>query len=242
MTESGTPRVIVVTGAGAGLGAAICDAAAGEGATVIGIDQQASANVAASRFFKCDLSDPVRTESVVHEIIDQFGHIDVAFNNAGVGGGGLGFLDITLADWDRVMGINARGAFFFAQQVARHMVSRGSGVIINTTSQLSVVAGASGAHYVSSKGALLQLTRAMAVELAPHGVRVNALAPGIMSTQMTEKMRMNEDWVEERGTRIPMGRLGEPAEVAAAAMALADPRLTYLTGTSLFVDGGYTAW
>lgn len=245
---------ILVTGGASGLGAAIARLALSRGAVVSVVDRVEALgavehevkNTKASRRlhpFGCDLADADAAIDMVGTAWALVGPVDVLYNNAGLVGSREPFLELSLADWDEVMGVNLRGAFVVGQSVGRRMSERKSGVIVNTTSQLSTVASPSGqAAYVASKGGLLQLTRAMAVELAPHDVRVNALAPGIVATGINKNVSSDPSWVAERLARVPLGRFGLAEEVAEVALFLGGPRSSYMTGASVVADGGYTIW
>jgi len=146
-------------------------------------------------------------------------------------------------EWDRVLNTNLKGQFLVGQAVARHMVEQGAGSIINTSSQLAEGAANPGSsHYLASKGGSRMLTRGMAVDLAPHGVRVNALAPGVTRTNLTGRTPENDpDWYQWVLTRIPMQRLGQPEDLVGACLFLASDDSLYVTGATIVVDGGYTA-
>jgi NAD(P)-dependent dehydrogenase (short-subunit alcohol dehydrogenase family) len=242
----------IVTGAASGNGRAIALGLARAGARVALLDRDGAGAAAAAAAIgaaggaatahRCDVSSPPEVEAALADALAALGGIDVLVNNAGVAGRGGGFLELTLEEFDRVMAVNLRGAFHVALVVARAMAAGGGGSIINITSNLSFVAAEGSAHYAASKGGLLLLTRGMALDLARHNIRVNALAPGLMLTEMT-RTRYEGDpaWWGEREARIALGRIGQPEELVGAAVFLASDESSYVTGSSLVVDGGYTA-
>jgi glucose 1-dehydrogenase len=242
----------IVTGAGSGIGRAVALGFAREGAGVVAADlDPARARETAlaieqadgqSLAVQVDVSSRASVDALLTTALARFGRIDVLFNNAGVTSRAP-FLELTEAEWDRVLGTNLKGQFLVGQAVARHMAERGGGSIINTSSQLAEgAANPRSAHYLASKGGSRMLTRGMAVDLAPHNVRVNALAPGVTVTNLT-RQRLEEDaeWRRVALERIPMGRFGEPDDLVGACIFMASDEARYMTGATLVVDGGYTA-
>lgn len=244
-------RCAIVTGAGSGIGRAIALGYAAEGAQVVCADINAataqktageiSAGGGQALAVEVDVSRRDQVQALVSSALSAFGRIHVLLAAAGIGPVAP-FLDLDEADWDRVIAVNLKGLFLCGQAVARHMAQAGGGVIINITSQLSEVVQAASAHYMATKGGGKQLTKAMAVELAPYNIRVNALAPGLtdtgMSKKATEEQRAARSKIVEH---IPMGRPALPQEMVGAAVFLASDEASYVTGTTLFVDGGYLA-
>lgn len=189
----------------------------------------------------CDVADPADVERLVEEAEAFLDGIDVLANNAGVAWQEP-FLDITLPHWDEVLDINLRGMFLVAQAVARRMTARGRGGAIVNMSSTNAVEGEVGyTHYNASKGAINQLTRTMAVELAPHGIRVNALCPGKIRTDLQRDAEEASYTARYERERIPLGRSGTVEEVAAAYAFLASDEATFITGEMLVVDGGQLA-
>jgi glucose 1-dehydrogenase len=188
-----------------------------------------------------DVADRASVEALMGAALFRFERIDILFNNAGVSGR-ASFLDMAEAEWDRVIGVNLKGQFLVGQAVARHMVERG-GSIINTSSQLAEgAANPRSAHYLASKGGSRMLTRGMAVDLAPHNIRVNALAPGVTITNLTrQRLEDDAEWRRIALERVPLGRFGEPDDQVGACIFLASDESRYMTGATLVVDGGYTA-
>ena len=240
-------KVAIVTGATQGIGLACAQRLIAEGAKVMLVDikpegaQAAEALGDAARFYTADVSQKADVDALVAETMAVFGHIDILINNAGVTHK-ADFLDLTEDDFDRVMRINLKSMFLCSQAVAREMVRQHSGCIINMSSVNSELAIPDQVPYVVSKGAINQLTKVMALNLAQHGIRVNGIGPGTILTELAKKAVLGSP--EARHTilsRTPMGRCGEPEEVASIAAFLASDDATYMTGQTLFVDGGRMA-
>jgi NAD(P)-dependent dehydrogenase (short-subunit alcohol dehydrogenase family) len=245
-------RNAIVTGAGSGIGRAIALGFAREGAGVVAADvDEAAAEPAAAEIrgdggraiaVRVDVADRASVEAMLAAALAAFGRIHILASNAGVSGRQQ-FLELAEHEWDRVLGINLKGQYLCGQVVGRHMAAAGGGSIINTASQLAEgAANPNQAHYLASKGGSRMLTRGMAVDLAPHNVRVNALAPGVTITNLTRR-RVEEDaeyrrWAIER---IPLGRFAQPDDMVGAAIFMASDESAYMTGATLVVDGGYTA-
>lgn len=240
-------KIAIVTGATQGIGLACAERLLRDGARVMLVDIQADgAALAASlgpnaRFFAADVSQKADVDAMVAATLAEFGHIDILINNAGVTHA-ADFLDLAEDDFDRVIRINLKSMFLCGQAVARTMVKRRAGTIINMSSVNSALAIPNQVPYVVSKGAINQLTKVMALNLAPHGIRVNGIAPGTILTDLARKAVLASP--EARHTilsRTPLGRCGEPAEIAAVAAFLASDDASYMTGETMFVDGGRMA-
>lgn len=248
-------RAALVTGAASGNGLAIATRFLEEGAAVAFVDvneealKKAVPEQGRERIltFVADVSDPQDASSAVGATADAFGRLDVLVNNAGIVRFS-NFDDLALEEWEEVIRVNTTGALLFAKAAAPVMKAEtrdgdGTGSIINITSvEGHVVISSRGhpqVHYNASKGALHMLTRALAIELARDRIRVNAIAPGVIQTGLTEKALEDEFIRSYYLDRIPMGRIGQPAEVAGAAVYLASDDASYVTGETLFVDGGW---
>ncbi|MET0293927.1 MAG: SDR family oxidoreductase, partial [Phenylobacterium sp.] len=188
-----------------------------------------------------DLSDAAAAAGAVAEAIDRLGKLDILVNNAGILAAG-DLLQLDVADFDRVLAVNLRAPFVIAQAAARHMVERGlRGAIVNISSVNAVLAIPSQLAYVASKGGLNQLTKAMALALAPHGIRVNAIGPGSIMTEILKGVMDSPQARRNTLSRTPLGRIGEPDEVAKVAAFLVSDEASYITGQTIYPDGGRLA-
>jgi 2-deoxy-D-gluconate 3-dehydrogenase len=238
----------IVTGAGTGLGAGITLALARAGADILLVDRTPSADVAAkvralgrtAAVYTADLGTTEVIPGVMRAAIDAFGKVDCLVNNAGIIRR-TPALEFTERDWDEVMAVNARTVFFLSQAAARDMASRNRGKIINIASLLSFQGGILVPSYAASKGAVAQMTKALANELASKGINVNAIAPGYMATNNTKALREDPVRAKTILDRIPAGRWGEPEDLGGAAVFLASSASDYVNGHVLAVDGGWLA-
>ena len=246
-------RVAIVTGGANGIGLAIARRFVAEGARVVIADIDAAAGEAAARvlgdkncrFVATDVGNAGSAAEVVEEACRAFGGLDILVNNAGVTHG-ADFLDLAEADFDRVLRVNLKGTFLVGQAAARRMVAQVNagkppGAIINMSSINAVVAIANHAPYCASKGALGQLTKAMALALAPHGIRVNAIGPGSIMTDILKAVATDKNAKRAILARTPLGRIGEPDEVAGIAVFLASKDASYISGETIYADGGRLA-
>lgn len=247
-------KAVIVTGSSRGIGKSIALAAARQGASVVvnavsqvqraeQVAEEIRALGAPVQVVLADISDPVQVERLFATTLDRFGRLDVLVNNAAAFVDPTIAMDMPLTDWTRVLGVNLTGAFLAAQAAARHMCEQRSGVIINISSAGSRTPMTGDVAYIGSKGGLEAMNRALAVDLAPYGVRAIGVAPGHCDTPE------NVEWLEaspERKVkvldRIPMHRLGRTEEIAELVTFLASDACCYLTGETIFVDGGLTIW
>ena len=241
-------RVVVITGAAQGIGAACARRLAGDGAALAlwDIDDTQLATLAAelraaggrASACRCDVSLKADVERALAATLADFGRVDALVNNAGIFKA-ADFLDITEADWDAVLDVNLKGSFLVGQAVARAMVAGGGGAIVNMSSVNGVLTIPTIASYNASKGGINQLTRVMALALADRGVRVNAVAPGTIATELAKNAVLTSDEARRRIlSRTPMRRLGEPAEIADVVAFLLSDAASYMTGEIVTVDGG----
>ena len=239
-------RVAIVTGGAQGIGEACARRFAREGARVVIADVadargQALADELGARYVHCDVGDKAQVDALVAQAVQAHGRIDVLVNNAGIFRA-ADFLDVTEEDFDAVLRVNLKGAFLVGQAVAREMARARRGSIVNMSSVNSVLAIPGIASYNVSKGGLNQLTRAMALALADQGIRVNAIGPGTIATELAaQAVLTSEDARRRIMMRTPLKRLGEPAEVADVVAFLASDAASYITGEIVMVDGGRMA-
>ena len=243
-------KTALVTGGGSGIGRAIALAfgAAGAKVAVCGRRLEPCEETcvqirelgAEALCVRCDVSDAADVERLVGEVTSRFSHIDILVNNAAIAGAGKPFLEISVEEWGRTLAVNLTGVMLCTQAVARHMVGAGGGKIINVASVLSYKVASHSSDYCASKGGVLQLTRAMALELARHKIQVNAICPGYFHTDFAPDLPATEAdaiaWAKKK--RIPGGRLGDPSEIGPLAVFLASPASDYVIGSSFVVDGG----
>jgi NAD(P)-dependent dehydrogenase (short-subunit alcohol dehydrogenase family) len=242
-------RVAIVTGAAQGIGHAIAKRLLDEGARVLLCDLDATRVADAARALDPagkrtsthagDVSRKATAIALVDAAVAAFGRVDILVNNAGITHAAE-FLDLDEADFDRVLAVNLKSMFVCGQAAARRMVAQKSGgAIVNLSSVNAILAIANQVPYVVSKGGINQLTKVMALALAPHGIRVNGIGPGTIATEMAKKAVLGSEEAKRKIlSRTPMGRLGEPEEIAAVAAFLASDDASYLTGQTIYPDGG----
>lgn len=247
-------KTALVTGGGSGIGRATSLAYAQEGARVVVADVNVEGGEETVQLIKeaggeailvhADVAKPEDTQAMVAQAVEAFGSLDCAFNNAGISGGTDRRLtaDYLEEDWDRVVGINLKGVWLCMKAEIPQMLKQGGGAIVNTASVAGLVAITGTVAYVAAKHGVTGLTKAAALEYAKSGIRVNAVCPGYIQTPMVQGIFVENEGFEERvASRHPIGRLGEPSEIAAAVIWLSSDAASFVTGHNMPVDGGYVA-
>jgi len=246
-----TDKVAVVTGGSRGIGRAIAMTLAEAGATVV---------IASRRFEECrnaadeitnaggtampyraDISSVANSQALVDFVVGHYGHVDVLVNNAGTAHSRRLMTEISESLWDKVWDLNVKGMFFCSQAAAKDMIQRHSGKIINVASMAAGIPSANLVPYVTSKGAIAQLTKAMALDLAPYGINVNAVGPNWTLTDLTSKYLETDQGRRDVLSKTPLGRVGTPQDTANAVLFLASSASDFITGQILYVDGGWVA-
>jgi NAD(P)-dependent dehydrogenase (short-subunit alcohol dehydrogenase family) len=240
-------KVAIVTGGARGIGFAIAQRYVAEGAKVVLSDIDAkvgpeSAKSIGATFFAADVGDGAQANALVGEAVRLHGGLDVLVNNAGIIHT-ADFLDVAEADFDRVLRVNLKGVFLVGQAAARQMVAqvkagKGAGAIVNMSSINARVAIPNQVPYCVSKGGVDQLTKVMSLSLAPYGIRVNAIGPGSIMTDILKGIATDREAKRRLLSRTPLGRVGEPEEIASIATFLASSDASYVTGETIYVDGG----
>jgi NAD(P)-dependent dehydrogenase (short-subunit alcohol dehydrogenase family) len=246
-------KVAIITGARRGMGRtdALILAKAGAKVVVSDISQEDCQIVVEeikreggeAMAVKCDISKKAEVDNLVKSAIDKWGRVDILVNNAGIAQF-ASFLDMAEEQWDKTIDINLKGYFLCSQAAAREMAKQKSGVIVNIA---SIAMGQQGVgmpgivHYCASKGGIVAMTEALAVELAPYNIRVNAIAPGVIDTPMVQEAGLDQKAIEGMLTRVPLRRVGKPEEISSAVLFLASPDSSYMTGATVVVDGGWLA-
>lgn len=246
-------KVALITGGNGGIGLGMAEALAAAGAGVCIWGTKEAKNAAAVerlqkygvrvQAFRCDVSDEAAVEGAMADTLASFGRVDTFFANAGVTGrqGTVkSFMEMPTAEWRRVLSVNLDGAFFCLRAASRHMVERGGGGSLVVTASLAAISGSPrGEHYAATKGALISMIKALAVELARYGIRANAILPGWVETAMTEAAFQDKRFEEKVLSRVPVRRWCVPADFGGIAVYLASDASAYHTGDSFLLDGGY---
>lgn len=247
-----TERVALVTGGTSGIGATTVETLAQEGAKVLFTGRRAEQGTSLQdnlrakglevTFYQADVAEPEEVRASVQATIDTYGGLDIAFNNAGIEGGMGPIQDQTLEDFDRVMNINVRGLWLSVQEEVKYMAEHGGGSIINNASVAGHIGLAGVSPYIASKHAVMGITRTVALETAPIRIRVNAVSPGGVHTEMLDRFTGGtEEGLNGLASMHPIGRVGTPQEIADGVLFLASDASSFMTGQSLTLDGGWTA-
>ena len=244
-------KVAIVTGGAKGIGRAAAEMLVRAGAQVAILDIDSKAGEAAAAginaggfsaaFFRCDVTSSAQVEAVVRSVAERFGRIDILFNNAGVAIR-KSTTALSEGEWDTALSVNLKGIYLLSRSVIEHMRRAGGGSIINTGSGWSLRGGPNAVSYCASKGGVLNMTRAMAIDHGPEGIRVNCVCPGDVDTDLLhsecEQLGLDEESFMQSAADRPLGRVGSPEDVARAVLFFAGPMSTWVTGAYLVVDGG----
>lgn len=242
-------KTAVVTGAGRGIGRAIATALAADGYSVVvnslhedsarDVAKEISSTGSKSIGIGGDVSKEDDCKKIIDTAIKEFGSVDVLVNNAGIQEA-VPLSQMSVEDWDKVINVNLRGVFLCSREATRHMMKMGGGCIVNISSVHQLIPKPLYVHYSASKGGLNMLTKTMALELARHNIRVNSVAPGAIATDMNWELLQDPQKMKELNKMIPLGRIGKPAEIADVILFLVSEKSSYITGETIFVDGGLT--
>jgi NAD(P)-dependent dehydrogenase (short-subunit alcohol dehydrogenase family) len=244
-------KVALVTGGTSGIGKATAIALGLAGAKVVfsGRREEEGENTASSirqsgaecLFVRSDVSSEADVKALIEKTVASYGRLDVVFNNAGIESPMKPLHEQSIEDFDKLMAINVRGLFLCMKYQIQQMLTQSAGVIINNSSMGGIIAFAGVSPYIASKHAVMGLTRSAALDYAKQGIRINAVNPGLIATEMMNRFATTGTTLEQFASVVPMGRLGQPEEIAATVVFLCSDAASYITGQSLLVDGGYTA-
>ena len=238
-------KVAVITGGASGIGLATAKKLLGEGSNVVLVDwNQDVSDIAKSLSnncigIRCDVSSDTDVQKCVKEVIEKFGHIDYLVANAGIGGGPNKAHEVSVDEWNKVIGVNQTGIFLMNKYVISEMLKTGGGAIVNTSSMYGLVGTTMSFAYSASKGAINQMTRSLALTYARDNIRVNAIAPGYVDTPILASVP--KEMKDAMANQLPVGRLGEDTEIANLICYLLSDNATFITGAIVPIDGGFTA-
>ena len=238
-------KVAVITGGASGIGLATAKKLLGEGSNVVLVDwNQDVSDIAKSLSnncigIRCDVSSDTDVQKSVNEVIEKFGHIDYLVANAGIGGGPNKAHEVSVDEWNKVIGVNQTGIFLMNKYVIGEMLKTGGGAIVNTSSMYGLVGTTMSFAYSASKGAINQMTRSLALTYARDNIRVNAIAPGYVDTPILASVP--KEMKDAMANQLPVGRLGEDTEIANLICYLLSDNATFITGAIVPIDGGFTA-
>ena len=238
-------KVAVITGGASGIGLATAKKLLGEGFNVVLVDwNQDVSDIAKSLSnncigIRCDVSSDTDVQKCVNEVIEKFGHIDYLVANAGIGGGPNKAHEVSVDEWNKVIGVNQTGIFLMNKYVIGEMLKTGGGAIVNTSSMYGLVGTTMSFAYSASKGAINQMTRSLALTYARDNIRVNAIAPGYVDTPILASVP--KEMKDAMANQLPVGRLGEDTEIANLICYLLSDNATFITGAIVPIDGGFTA-
>lgn len=238
-------KVAVITGGASGIGLATARKLLSEGAKVVLVDWNENVSNIAKTLnndavgIRCDVSSDTDVQKCVNEIIDKFDHIDLLVANAGVGGGPNKAHEVSVDEWNKVIGVNQTGVFLMNKYVINEMLKTGGGAIVNTSSMYGLVGTTMSFAYSASKGAINQMTRSLALTYARDNIRVNAVAPGYVDTPILAEVP--KDMKDAMANQLPVGRLGKDTEIANLICYLLSDDATFITGAIVPIDGGFTA-
>ncbi len=249
-------KVALVTGGARGLGRAQCTRLAEEGANVAVTDvlsdegaqvmQEITSQGGTAQYWPLDVTDEAQVRKVIAEVVDTWGHLDVLVNNAGISGADKPTDEVTVEEWEKVQAVNVKGVFLCTKYAIPHMRDAGGGSIVNLSSIYGIVGAPDIPAYHASKGAVREMTKVDALLYASEGIRVNSIHPGFIWTPMVEEIAEGKDetveeFVETTAALHPVGRMGEPDDIAWGVVYLASDEAAFITGSELVIDGGYTA-
>jgi NAD(P)-dependent dehydrogenase (short-subunit alcohol dehydrogenase family) len=243
-------KTALVTGAASGIGRATALAFAAEGAKVAVVDRTDGSSVVreirdaggTAQFFQCDVSKADDVEAMVKHVVEEFTTIDCAFNNAGIEGVSTPAADLSEADWDRTLDVNLKGVWLSMKHEIPYMLAAGGGAIVNCSSIAGLVGFPAAAAYTASKHGMIGLTKTAALDYVRQNIRVNAVCPGVIHTAMIDRYTKGDSKTEKLlASGEPIGRMGQPEEIASAVLYLSSDEASFITGVALAIDGGWVA-